>query len=239
MGSWRFESTKNDHFFSNVLSELKEKNIKKVQNGVTVLRKKFESKNIPGGWPWDDIGNYYGAGAAAINWHENQYDIILKSGNEIGKPVKFVRYIPGSLYLPVNNELTTAGKGTGDNTIIFLGLNGEKAILSGTIPMDEKEFKISGAVPSPVNFFEDQFNYFLKKNNYRDSISLSPQTALRPYNTIIDSQLVFKPFYEYYSPPLDSINYWFLQKSINLYGEAFVKTIAYEKNRFWCHRYRY
>ena len=31
------------------------------------------------------------------------------------------------------------------------------------------------------------------------------------------------------SPSLDSINYWFLKKSINLYGEAFVKTIAYEK----------
>ena len=34
------------------------------------------------------------------------------------------------------------------------------------------------------------------------------------------------------SPSLDSINYWFLQKSINLYGEAFVKTIAYEKTGF-------
>ena len=36
----------------------------------------------------------------------------------------------------------------------------------------------------------------------------------------------------HYSPPLDSINYWFLQKSVNLYGEAFVKTIAYEKTGF-------
>ena len=31
------------------------------------------------------------------------------------------------------------------------------------------------------------------------------------------------------SPPVDSINYWFLRKSINLYGEALIKTIAYEK----------
>jgi D-alanyl-D-alanine carboxypeptidase/D-alanyl-D-alanine-endopeptidase (penicillin-binding protein 4) len=34
------------------------------------------------------------------------------------------------------------------------------------------------------------------------------------------------------SPSLDSINYWFLKKSINLYGEAFVKTIAYQKTGF-------
>jgi len=31
------------------------------------------------------------------------------------------------------------------------------------------------------------------------------------------------------SPPLDSLNYWFLQKSINLYGEALIKTIAYQQ----------
>jgi D-alanyl-D-alanine carboxypeptidase/D-alanyl-D-alanine-endopeptidase (penicillin-binding protein 4) len=32
------------------------------------------------------------------------------------------------------------------------------------------------------------------------------------------------------SPPLDSINYWFLKKSVNLFGEALVKTIALSKS---------
>jgi D-alanyl-D-alanine carboxypeptidase/D-alanyl-D-alanine-endopeptidase (penicillin-binding protein 4) len=32
-----------------------------------------------------------------------------------------------------------------------------------------------------------------------------------------------------YSPSLDSIIYWFNKKSINLYGEALIKTIAYQK----------
>lgn len=232
LGSWRFESTKNDAFFKYVLNVLKEKKIKKVDRGVVAFRRNFENRSIPGGWIWEDVGNYYGAGAAAINWHENQYDIILESGTEIGKPVNFVKYIPESLYLPVKNELKTAAKGTGDNAVIYLGLNGQRAILSGTIPIGEKEFKISGSVPSPVNFFEDQFNYFLKKNKFIDSLSLLSEEKFRPYNLIIDSQLVFKPFFEYYSPSLDSINYWFLQKSINLYGEAFVKTIAYEKTGF-------
>lgn len=38
--------------------------------------------------------------------------------------------------------------------------------------------------------------------------------------------------YSEFSPSLDSIIYWFLQKSINLYGEALVKTFAYEKKGF-------
>jgi D-alanyl-D-alanine carboxypeptidase/D-alanyl-D-alanine-endopeptidase (penicillin-binding protein 4) len=36
----------------------------------------------------------------------------------------------------------------------------------------------------------------------------------------------------HYSPSLDSIIYWFLKKSINLYGEALIKTFAYEKDGF-------
>jgi serine-type D-Ala-D-Ala carboxypeptidase/endopeptidase (penicillin-binding protein 4) len=39
-------------------------------------------------------------------------------------------------------------------------------------------------------------------------------------------------FYQHRSPSFDSLNYWFLKKSINLYGEAFVKTIAAERNKF-------
>src|SRR6185503_18053206 len=33
------------------------------------------------------------------------------------------------------------------------------------------------------------------------------------------------------SPPLDSIVYWFMKKSINLYGEALIRTMAYEKTQ--------
>jgi len=36
-----------------------------------------------------------------------------------------------------------------------------------------------------------------------------------------------KRLYDEVSPALDSIVYWFMKKSINLYGEALVKTMAY------------
>jgi D-alanyl-D-alanine carboxypeptidase/D-alanyl-D-alanine-endopeptidase (penicillin-binding protein 4) len=42
----------------------------------------------------------------------------------------------------------------------------------------------------------------------------------------------FKLLYTHYSPSLDSIIYWFNKKSINLYGEALIKTFAYEKYGF-------
>ena len=36
-------------------------------------------------------------------------------------------------------------------------------------------------------------------------------------------------FFEYKSPTLDKVVYWFLKKSVNLYGETLVKTIGKEK----------
>ena len=48
----------------------------------------WNTQRIPDGWIWQDIGNYYGAGASALNWRENQYDLILKSGKNIGERVK-------------------------------------------------------------------------------------------------------------------------------------------------------
>ena len=38
---------------------------------------------LPGGYIWEDMGNYYGSGSWAINWRENQYDLILKPGKNI------------------------------------------------------------------------------------------------------------------------------------------------------------
>ena len=49
-----------------------------------------------------------------------------------------------------------------------------------------------------------------------------------------DNPLMFplnKVILEYQSPTLDQLVFWFLNKSINLYGETFVKTMAKEKTQ--------
>jgi D-alanyl-D-alanine carboxypeptidase/D-alanyl-D-alanine-endopeptidase (penicillin-binding protein 4) len=41
-----------------------------------------------------------------------------------------------------------------------------------------------------------------------------------------------KLIYTFTSPSFDSINYWFLKKSLNIFGEAILKTIAFERTNF-------
>ncbi|MBD0333053.1 MAG: D-alanyl-D-alanine carboxypeptidase, partial [Chitinophagaceae bacterium] len=87
-----------------------------------------------------------------------------------------------------------------------------------TIPAGEKRFTISAAFPDPQNTFVQLF-----------ASALTSKTKIRKIHSEGLPKGVVKYLHTEYSPPLDSIIYWFLKKSINLYGEALVKTIAYQK----------
>jgi D-alanyl-D-alanine carboxypeptidase/D-alanyl-D-alanine-endopeptidase (penicillin-binding protein 4) len=218
-GSWRWESTKEQNVLNEILRGLRQINFD-ICKGVSV--RVWNSEQIPNGWIWQDVGNYYGAGAAALNWRENQYDIFLKSGKEIGDPVQIVEISPKIHSLKINCWAASAEKGSGDNAYVYLPSDSSDLVVRGTIPKNEERFKISGAIPSPMNEFISILEDSLK--------SRYNWTATRPVLGVFGNWgRIPSIHYTHYSPTLDSIIYWFLQKSINLYGEALIKTLAYQK----------
>ncbi|HYM95402.1 MAG TPA: D-alanyl-D-alanine carboxypeptidase/D-alanyl-D-alanine-endopeptidase [Chitinophagaceae bacterium] len=223
LGSWRWEQTKDSLVLGQWIREVKKLNIQKIKGTVKTNTSRFSYQSIPDGWIWQDIGNYYGAGSYPINWKENQYELKLASGNKINDKVKILN--DSSFSFDVN-ELKSAPKGTGDNAYIYYN-----NALAGTIPVNEKSFAISGATTDPISDLLSDFTSGLaensifcetKSNNYHRQMFTEDSTDLK--------KITF--FYTQYSPSLDSIIYWFLKKSINLYGEALVKIFAYEKNGF-------
>ena len=94
----------------------------------------WDSEQTPDGWIWQDIGNYYGAGAAILNWRENQYDLFLKSGKEIGDPVQIVEILPKLHSLKINCWASSATKESGDNAYVYLPLDDSFLVIRGTIP---------------------------------------------------------------------------------------------------------
>ncbi|HMI78366.1 MAG TPA: D-alanyl-D-alanine carboxypeptidase, partial [Ferruginibacter sp.] len=123
-GSWRWESTKMDTVMQKIIATLKEKNITEVTGDLIIDDSKWETQATPRGWTWDDIGNYYGAGARGLNWHENQYDLILKPGRNTGDPVEIVGTEPELQVSALINELKTGKPGSGDNSVIYLPEDG-------------------------------------------------------------------------------------------------------------------
>ena len=169
--------------------------------------------SVPDGWIWQDIGNYYGAGASLLNWRENQYDLVLKSGHTVGDPVTIVGTVPVNLFgLTFLNKLTSGETGSGDNAYIYLAPGSSKGYILGTIPINEDHFKVSGSYPDPARSLINELN---------EKLAVRSDSLLKEKTTPFI-------FYAHLSPPLDSINYWFLKKSINLYGEALVKTLGYK-----------
>lgn len=216
MGSTRFTSTNADSLLSKIFTALRKQNIKKISS--FKLLNNSMPFTVPDGWIWEDIGNYYGAGHGQLNWRENQYDIYLESGSHVGDTCKIIKIEPMHSAPELACRLKAAAKGTGDNAFIYAAPGSYKGYISGTIPMGEKNFKISGAMPSPANSFLQEF---LRKGLF-DKL---PAVATMPVGTSIEPKHILST----YSPRLDSIVYWFLQKSINLYGEALLKKIAEQK----------
>lgn len=221
LGSWRWEFTKEE----NIIKNIKERFSLNKFYGVIINKKGWLKESVPDGWIWQDIGNYYGASSGWINWRENQYDILLKSGDNIGDSVEIVQSRPDLFGYNLISDATAAKEGTGDNAYIYLPIGHNSIIIRGTIPVKKKSFVISGAMPDP----EKQFISTLKKELKSRLIDTASN-----YLGYIDSigKRDLSLFYTAYSPSLDSIIYWFNKKSINLYGEALVKTFAYEKQGF-------
>ena len=210
LGSWRWKQTSDTAVLEKISTAFKKLNISSY-NQFVIDNKGWNDETIPDGWIWQDVGNYYGAGASGFNWRENQYDIVLRSGSAVGDSVKIAGTKPEKVPFTLSSLATTAAKGTGDNAYVYYPLLSSHGIIRGTIPVNENAFTISASIPDPQKFFLSG----VKMNSHQvRSTSASTDTTI---------------LVTHFSPPLDSIVYWFLKRSINLYGEALTKTFAFQK----------
>jgi D-alanyl-D-alanine carboxypeptidase/D-alanyl-D-alanine-endopeptidase (penicillin-binding protein 4) len=177
------------------------------------------------------MGNYYGAGTSAVNWKENQFDLTLLPGSNEGDPVNIDTAQAGGRVAVDYNLLKTGRRGSGDNAYIYYDRLG-KVIIAGTAESATGKLTISGAA-QPHEYLGLRLNYLLKAkisipSTLRGAMVFDSSVitevkgeSLQPQPTVL--------LYTHYSPSLDSIVYWFMKRSINLYGEALLKTIAFEK----------
>jgi D-alanyl-D-alanine carboxypeptidase/D-alanyl-D-alanine-endopeptidase (penicillin-binding protein 4) len=216
LGSWRWKTTSDTFVLNEITAAAKKLNVASFGD-IIIDDSKWNSETIPDGWIWQDIGNYYGAGATGLNWRENQFDIVMKSGKGIGDPVIITKTNP-KVDIPLGCAVTSAAKGSGDNSYVYYPLLGSGGVVRGTIPVNENAFTISAANPKSKNSFVSLF---------LEDMVLKLKMNRKLYDSPThDTTILFT----HSSPPLDSMIYWFLKKSINLYGEALAKTFAFQKS---------
>lgn len=229
LGSWRWKNTKDTVIFSRIVSALQKQNIFSFDANLIIQDNLYGITPLPEGWIWQDIGNYYGAACFGFNWHENQYDLLLQPGDK-GSLTRVIKTIPELTGISFKNTITTGASGSGDNGYIYAAPFSNLIITKGTIPIQKAAFSISGSLPNPSDVFKKELFSYLLKNKI--AFKGSPYSANTAAINNIPIHVATHYIDSIFSPALDSMNYWFLKKSVNLYGEAFLKSVVQKKIGF-------
>ncbi len=218
LGSWRYDSYKPENFKQKFIDALKQKGISKISGDLIMDDSYFDFQTVPGGWPWNDLGNYYGAGVWSVNWRENQFDISMNGKEMRGLNVD----LPNVKWV---NDLKTGG--SSDQSLIFTAPYSDVALINGTLP--GKAITVSGATPNPPLTLGTEIKKWLQQSG----ISFNGEITSTSVQRIKGEKMLYAPknniIFEYKSPTLDKIVFWFMRKSVNLYGETFIKTLGKEK----------
>ncbi len=135
-------------------------------------------------------------------------------------PRKCSELIPELPYLKMTNLVTTGEAGSGDQVYIYTSPLGDAVRLTGTVPRGASSFAVKGAVPNPA--YAAAFCSPLPSKSGRSAWRRTPDVlpvsgAFPTPRTVLD---------QYNSPTLRDLcqqtNWW----SINLYADAFLKTVG-------------
>ncbi|MEM7013768.1 MAG: D-alanyl-D-alanine carboxypeptidase/D-alanyl-D-alanine-endopeptidase, partial [Verrucomicrobiota bacterium] len=98
--------------FNRWQAALVEAGIKKIDGQIVGDESIFGTKPIPDSWQWNDMGNYYGAGACGLTFHQNQFFCRFQTG-VVGAPAKLIGTDPRLPSIQFVNEMKTGSAGSG------------------------------------------------------------------------------------------------------------------------------
>ena len=228
LGSWRYENTHENHILSLMVDALRQANIKKINGRIIGDDSVFGSQSIPEGWIWMDVGNYYGAGTSGLCWRENQFDIKFHTGR-VDSPISITHEVPAMPYLSFKSELLNAPAGTGDNAYAYLPVGGKTMYLRGTYAQDKDKKSISAALPDPA--YDAAFRLADTLRRLGIAVSNEPESTGTLTAKGLTTPGITTNLTTISSPKLSQLVYWLNHKSINLYAEQLLKTIAWKAGK--------
>lgn len=165
-------------------------------------------------WAWEDVGNYYGAGASALSFNENSTTLYFKPGSKVGDAASLIRIDPPLPPAMFRNEVTTGPVGSGDHACVYGMETIPFQILRGTIPAGVAEFSIRGALPDPARFCAESLAAELRRRGIL--VGEKPLASAQEHKILHTTK----------SPTVEELVYWTNQKSINLYAENLLKLMG-------------
>jgi D-alanyl-D-alanine carboxypeptidase/D-alanyl-D-alanine-endopeptidase (penicillin-binding protein 4) len=216
--------------FSSILDafalKIKALGIKKIVGKIVGDGTAFSPDMAEPTWLYEDVANYYGAGANGLNLHENLFYLRLYPAMAENMKPSILSITPDVPHLQCFNGANTQLKAEEEPYLVGIPYVNQ-IYLKGNVSMGSSDLTLKGALPDPPYFAAWQLHRRLKWMNVEITDSVANQLQVQ-----IDTAVRRNVFYTHYSPTLAKIVVPANQESINLYCEAMMKTIAFEKMGF-------
>jgi D-alanyl-D-alanine carboxypeptidase/D-alanyl-D-alanine-endopeptidase (penicillin-binding protein 4) len=229
LGSDRFGAAYElDAVLNQWVQAVKAAGIRQVQGAVIGDASIFSTQLVPAKWPWEDIGNYYGAGAAGLNIHENTYRIDFRSKRP-GTLTDILRTEPVMDDLSFTNEVMAGPAGSGDQAYIYGAPYTTERYVRGSIPPNRSSFSVKGSMSDPAR----STAAWLREELIDCGITVvGPATTVRQLWAKEGVPMTQrKPLHTFRSPTLSDIVRETNFKSVNLFAEALAKRLAVKLDR--------
>ena len=214
----RFTDHYRDVFNAFVLA-VKKAGIKNIDGDIVGDAAFFGEIQIPDGWIWEDMGNYYGAPACGLNIYDNTYRIVFSTPDTPGRPATVVAIDPPLPGITFENRVVSSND-NGDNAYIYGTYLTSMRIITGTLPKGRKAFTVKGSIPDPPFLAARELYSALLKNG----IGIRGKAVSGFSGEDTTSGLT--ALYEVESPPLSLIVKRLNTESVNLYAEILLLHLA-------------
>jgi D-alanyl-D-alanine carboxypeptidase/D-alanyl-D-alanine-endopeptidase (penicillin-binding protein 4) len=181
----------------------------------------FEEPGWSPGWAWDDLAFGYGAAASALQYHENQVELLIGPGREAGARA-IISVSPSGSGLIVDHQVTTAVAGE-SNRIMLLRTPGSQVLtVTGQVAFGSTPITEYAAVDNPTQVYLNAMRVAFGRQGVNIERTPVDIDAARPQPDMSKATLLV----EDKSPPLGEIVDVTLKWSRNIYAETMLRSMA-------------
>ncbi|HKJ41888.1 MAG TPA: D-alanyl-D-alanine carboxypeptidase/D-alanyl-D-alanine-endopeptidase [Sunxiuqinia sp.] len=208
-----------NNFLDQWVNAIQQLHIKYITGNLITDATIFEDQLIPNTWIWEDLGNYYGAGACGLSVYDDMYKIHFSSPQEAGQPTKVEYTNPFIPELKLNNQVTSSDINR-DEAYVFGAPTENTRVIRGTIPKDRTDYVVKASIPNPPYLLAWQLTSRLQDAN----ISMAGMIKSRKYKETLPK---LHPITKTVSPPLIDLIRVTNHESVNLFAEHLLKYLSF------------
>ena len=227
LGSAYFTEDGHEKDFLTTWSDTLQKlGIKAISGAIIADGSEFGYSGIPKGWSWNDMGNYYGAGASGISVFDNMVKFTFKTGSTAGSKTEITAMWPTVPGLVFHNYATSQNV-SGDHCFIFGGPYSLDRFAEGSLPLNRTKFIVKGSLPDPEYQLAYEFYNQLITNGItaKEGAKSARQLDLIQKNRYTASYTLL---YTHKGKTIQEIANLTNLKSINLFAEGLLCLVGYK-----------